>query len=143
MAEPDFLDRLQAGRDALAKFQQSMMRLAMPADQRKALFEGMSNLVMPGEQLQTIVDLMDAFGPPLAQIEALQAELAEQRTQVEAMNERLAHIERAAERLALASEQLVMFQEPFVRMTEAFTGQPVTRVQRSAPNPDNANDEES
>jgi hypothetical protein len=120
-----------------------MMRLAMPADQRKALFEGMSNLVMPGEQLQTIVDLMDAFGPPLAQIEALQAELGEQREQVEAMNDRLAHMERAAERLAVACEQLVMFQEPFVRMTEAMTGQKVTRVQRSGGTDDHTNDEES
>jgi hypothetical protein len=127
MADKDFLDQLQAGRDAVRKMQRSLMRMAMPEEQRKALLEGMSHITMPGDQLQTMVDLMDAFGPPLAQVEALRDELAEQRAQVDAMSERLAHMEAAAERLTSAAEQLVAFQGPFVKMAEVVTGQKATR----------------
>ena len=121
--EGDFLDRIQASRDALRKVQQSLARMAMPAEQRKALIDAMSRLVMPGEQLQLMTDMIDAFGPPLAQIEALQAELAEQRAEVDRMHDRLTVMEASVERLRLAAESLVALQEPWVRMAETLTGQ--------------------
>jgi hypothetical protein len=127
MAEPDFLDRLQASRDTVRKFQQSLMRMAMPVEQRKALLDGLARIVTPGEQLQAIVDMIDSFGPPLAQVEALRDELAEQRAQVEAMGARLEHMQAAAERLALAAEQIIAFQGPFVHMAEMVTGQRADR----------------
>lgn len=127
MADPDFLDQLQAGRDSLRKFQRSLVRMAVPQEQRDALMEGMSRMLIPGNQLQTLVDLMDAFGPPLAQIEALREELAEQRRTVDELNSRLVLMEASAERLATAAETIVAAQEPFVRLASLATGQKVTK----------------
>lgn len=126
MADKDFLDRIQAGRDAMRRVQQSLARYALTAEQRQAVIDGMTRLSVPGDQVRSIADMMDAFGPPLAQIEAVRAELAEQHEQVRRMDERLTHLEGIVERLAIAGEQLVAFQEPFVRMAAMFTGQDVT-----------------
>ena len=87
----------------------------------------MTRLAVPGDQVQSLVDLMDSFGPPLAQIEALRSELAEQRALFEQLGERLAHMESLADRLVIAGEQLVAYQEPFVRMAAMFTGQDFER----------------
>lgn len=125
--QPDFLDRLQTGRDAMRKLQKSVMRLGIPAEQRQAFLDSMGRFVMPGDQLQAIVDLIDAFGPPLAQIEAAREEIADQREDLERMQRRLATLEATLERLALASEQLVAMQGPFVKMAEIVTGQSVER----------------
>ncbi len=127
MAEPDFLDRLQSGRDAMRRLQQSVMRLGVPAEQRQAFLDSMGRFVLPGDQLQAIVDLIDAFGPPLAQIEVAREEIAAQREDLERMQQRLATLESSIERLALASEQLVAMQGPFVKMAEIVTGQTVER----------------
>lgn len=127
MADSDFIDRLQTSRDTLRKFQSSLARMAMPAEQRKALVDGMTRFVMPGDQIQAMVDLVDAFGPPLAQIETFRSELAEHRVEVERMESRLAHLESAAERLALAAENMMAMQEPFIRMAELLTGQKAER----------------
>lgn len=126
MADKDFLDRIQAGRDAMRRVQQSLARYALTAEQRQAVIDGMTRLSVPGDQVRSIADMIDAFGPPLAQIEAVRAELAEQHEQVRRMDERLTHLEGIVERLAIAGEQLVAFQEPFVRMAAMFTGQDVT-----------------
>ena len=126
--QPDFLDRLQTGRDAMRKLQRSVMRLGIPQEQRQAFLDSMGRFVMPGDQLQAIVDLIDAFGPPLAQIEAARAEIADQRDDLERMQRRLATLEATLERLALASEQLVAMQGPFVKMAELVTGQTVERA---------------
>ena len=83
--QPDFLDRLQTGRDAMRKLQRSVMRLGVPEEQRQAFLDSMGRFVLPGDQLQAIVDLIDAFGPPLAQIEAARAEIADQREDLERM----------------------------------------------------------
>ena len=125
--QPDFLDRLQTGRDAMRKLQKSVMRLGIPAEQRQAFLDSMGRFVMPGDQLQAIVDLIDAFGPPLAQIEAAREEIADQREDLDRMQRRLATLEATLERLALASEQLVAMQGPFVKMAEIVTGQSVDR----------------
>jgi hypothetical protein len=128
MADKDFLDRIQAGRDAMRRVQQSLARYALSAEQRQAIVDGMTRLAMPGDQLQSIVDMVDAFGPPLAQVETVRAELAEQRRAVQEFERRLARLEGMIERLATASEQLVAFQEPFVKMAAMFTGQTVDRA---------------
>ncbi|MDH3678906.1 MAG: hypothetical protein OEV40_03040 [Acidimicrobiia bacterium] len=123
MAEPDFFDAVQAGREALRRLQESFARYTLPPEQRQALADGMSQLVFPTDGVRAMSDLIDAFGPPLAQIESLRDELAEQREQLSQLDDRLAHLEASAERLAIASEQLAAFQEPFVRMASLMTGQ--------------------
>ena len=98
--QPDFLDRLQTGRDAMRKLQKSVMRLGIPAEQRQAFLDSMGRFIMPGDQLQAIVDLIDAFGPPLAQIEAAREEIADQREDLDRMQRRLATLEATLEPLA-------------------------------------------
>jgi len=123
MAEPDFFDSIQAGREAFRRMQESFARYAMPQDQRQAMLDGMSKLMFPTDGVRAMSDLIDAFGPPLAQIETLRAELAEQREQVKQLDDRLAHLEVTADRLATAAEQITAFQEPFIRMANMATGQ--------------------
>ena len=130
MADPDFIERLQSGRDAMRKLQRSVMRLGLPVEQRQAFVDTMGRLMLPGDQLQAIIDMIDAFGPPLAQVKAAQEEIAAQREDLERMQARLATLEASIERLALASEQLVAMQGPFVKMAELVTGQ---KVERSRP----------
>jgi citrate synthase len=132
MAERDFIDRLQAGRDVLRRAQENLARYTLTPEQRQALLEGMTRMSVPGDQLRSMVDMMEAFGPPLAQIEALREELASQREEVQALDARLAHLEAIAERLAIAGEQLVAYQEPFVRMASMLTGQEVKRPRPAA-----------
>ncbi len=123
MAEPDMFDAFQTGREAIRRMQDSFARYAMPAEQRQALMEGMTNLFFPADSVRALSDLIDAFGPPIAQVETLRAEIAEQREQLAKLDERLAVLEATAERLAIAGEQIVAFQEPFVRMATMMTGQ--------------------
>ncbi|MEL6984470.1 MAG: hypothetical protein AAFO29_18735 [Actinomycetota bacterium] len=123
MAEPDFLDSLAAGRDALKRLQQSLARYGPTTEQRQAVVGGFSQLMFPTDGVRALSDLIDAFGPPLAQIEALRSELAEQRELLSQLDDRLGHLEISAERLALAGEQILAFQEPFVRMAAMVTGQ--------------------
>lgn len=123
MAEPDFLDSLAAGRDALRRLQQSLARYGPTTEQRQAVVGGFSQLMFPTDGVRALSDMIDAFGPPLAQIEALRAELAEQRGLLSQLDDRLGHLEISAERLALAGEQILAFQEPFVRMAAMVTGQ--------------------
>ena len=123
MAEPDFLDNLAAGRDAIRRLQQSVARYALSAEQREAMVGGFSQMLFPTDGVRALSDLVDAFGPPLAQIEALREELAEQRELLSELDGRLEHLEISAERLALAGEQILAFQEPFIRMAAMVTGQ--------------------
>ena len=123
MAEPDMFDALQAGREAIRRMQDSFARYAMPPEQRKALVEGMSQLMFPTDTMRAMSDLIDAFGPPLAQVESLRSEIAEQREQLSKLDDRLAVMEATAERLAVAGEQIVAYQEPFMRMAAMLTGQ--------------------
>jgi len=123
MAEPDFLDSLAAGRDALRRLQQSLARYGPTTEQREAVVGGFSQLMFPTDGVRALSDMIDAFGPPLAQIEALRSELAEQRELLSQLDDRLGHLEISAERLALAGEQILAFQEPFVRMAAMVTGQ--------------------
>ncbi len=125
MAEPDFLDSLAAGRDALRRLQQSLARYGPTTEQREAVVGGFSQLMFPTDGVRALSDMIDAFGPPLAQIEALRAELAEQRELLSQLDDRLGHLEISAERLALAGEQILAFQEPFVRMAAMVTGQEI------------------
>lgn len=131
MAEPDFLDNLAAGRDAIRRLQQSVARYALSAEQREAMVGGFSQMLFPTDGVRALSDLVDAFGPPLAQIEALREELAEQREVLSQLDGRLEHLEISAERLALAGEQILAFQEPFIRMAAMVTGQQVP-ARRSA-----------
>jgi hypothetical protein len=127
MAEPDMFDALQAGRDAIRRMQESFARYTMPPEQRQALVEGMSQLMFPTDTVRAMSDLIDAFGPPLAQVESLRSEIADQREQLSKLDDRLAVLEATAERLALAGEQIVAYQEPFMRMAGLMTGQDFKR----------------
>ena len=139
MAEPDFLDSLAAGRDALRRLQQSLARYGPTTEQRQAMVGGFSQLMFPTDGVRALSDMIDAFGPPLAQIEALRDELAEQRELLSQLDDRLGHLEVSAERLALAGEQILAFQEPFVRMAAMVTGQEMPRA--NAADADGADDE--
>lgn len=123
MAEPDMFDAFQSGREAIKRMQESLARYAMPAEQRQALVEGMTQLMFPTDNVRALSDLIDAFGPPLAQVESLRAEIAEQREQLSKLDDRLAVLEATAERMAVAGEQIVAYQEPFMRMAAMVTGQ--------------------
>ena len=57
----------------------------------------------------------------------MRGELADQRTQLRDLDERLARMEAAIDRLAAAGEQVAAMQEPFVRLAAAVTGQSTTR----------------
>lgn len=126
MADPDLLDGLQAGREAIRRLQQSLSRnasaLAMTPEQRQAVLGGLAQLMFPTDGVRALSDLVDAFGPPVAQIEALRDELAEQRALLSKLDDRLNHLENSAERLALASEQVVAFREPLVRLAAMIVG---------------------
>lgn len=132
MPEPDMFDHFQAGREAFRRLQESFARYAMPAEQRQAVVDGMSQIMFPADGVRAMSDFIDAFGPPLAQIDAFRSELAEQREQLSQLDDRLAHLETTAERLALAGEQLVAFQEPFVRMAGLVTGQDLVGRRKAA-----------
>lgn len=140
MAEPDFLDNLAAGRDALRRLQQSFARYAMSPEQRQAVVGGFAQMMFPTDGVRALSDLVDAFGPPLAQVEALRAELAEQRELLSELDARLEHLEASAERLALAGEQILAFQEPFIQMAGWMTGQDLRSRSAAAEDPDGTDD---
>ena len=119
---PDFFDAFAAGREALRRMQESFSRYAMPPEQRQALADGMAQLMFPTDRVRAISDLIDAFGPPLAQIETMRAEVAAAREQLDELDDRLARMEAMAERLAIAAEQVQAFQEPFLRMASMIPG---------------------
>jgi ABC-type transporter Mla subunit MlaD len=99
-----------------------MARVTLSAEQRQALTAGLRGLSAAGEQLERAQKMMEAFGPPVAQIQAVKRQLAEQRAQVAIMQKQLDDIEAIVERLARASEQIVAFQKPFVRLAGAVMG---------------------
>ena len=137
MSEREPLQWLPAGRSAWRQIQQAMARVTLSAEQRQALATGLRGLSVAGEQLERTQKMMEAFGPPVAQIQAVKRQLDEQRAQVAVLQKQLEDMSAVVERLALASEQIVAFQEPFVRLAGAVmgTGQPA-RVDTPDDNPD-------
>lgn len=117
----DPLDVLRSARESARKVQELATKLTLPAEQRKALTDGLSKMVMPGEQLQALIDLADAFGPPERQIEEIRSTLAAQREQVESMLADLERIEASVDRLAAAAEQISAAQEPFRLMLKRLS----------------------
>lgn len=111
---PDPLDGLVAARDAVRKLQELAGKVVLPPEHRAALTEGLAKLVMPGEQIQALIDLAEAFGPPQTQIEEIRKTIAAQRDQLEKMLEDLQRVEAGVDRLAAAAEQLAAAQRPFV-----------------------------
>jgi hypothetical protein len=113
---------LPAGRSAWRQVQQLMARAALSPEQRRAFATGLRGLSAAGEQLKVAQKMMEAFGPPVVQIEAVKRQLGEQRAQVANLQKQLDDIEAIVERLARASEQIVAFQQPFVRLASAVMG---------------------
>jgi len=113
---------IPAGRNAWRQIQQAMARVALNPEQRQALGAGLRGLSAAGDQLKTAQRMMESFGPPIVQIEAVKRQLGEQRAQVANMQKQLDDIEAIVERLARASEQIVAFQQPFVRLATAVIG---------------------
>jgi paraquat-inducible protein B len=113
---------LPAGRSALRQIQQAMARAALSPEQRRAFTNGLRGLSAAGEQLKVAQKMMESFGPPVAQIQAVKRQLGEQRTQVANLQKQLDDIEAIVERLARASEQIVAFQQPFVRLAGVVMG---------------------
>jgi hypothetical protein len=111
---PDPLDGLVAARDAVRKLQELAGKVVLPPEHRAALTEGLAKLVMPGEQIQALIDLAEAFGPPQTQIEEIRKTIATQRDQLEKMLVDLQRVEAGVDRLAAAAEQLASAQRPFL-----------------------------
>ncbi len=122
MSEREPSPWLPAGRNAWRQIQQAMARVAFSPEQRQALTTGLRGLSAAGEQLKTAQKMMEAFGPPVVQIEAVKRQLSEQRVQVAKLQKQLDDIEAVVERLAHASEQIAAFQQPFVRLASAVMG---------------------
>jgi hypothetical protein len=125
-------DRLIAGQDAFRRMQQAVGRLAMPPEQRAALTDGLTRLMTPGSQFDAIVEMLEAFGPPVQQIQAVQEQLTEQRGQLTSMLKELDRLEVAVGRLAAASETLASNQELFVKLAGTLTGYDA-RKRKSSP----------
>lgn len=102
--------------------QQAMARAALSPEQRQTFTKGLRGLTTAGDQLRVAQRMMETFGPPVAQIEAVKRLLGEQRGQVAALQKQLDDIEAIVDRLARASEQIVAFQQPFVRLAGAVMG---------------------
>ena len=125
MATPrptDPLEILKSARDTARKVQELATKLTLPPDQRKALVENLAMLVMPGEQLNAMIELADTFGPPQTQIEEIRKTLAAQREQVETMLEDLDRIEKQVDRLAVSAAQIAEAQEPFKNLLARLEG---------------------
>ena len=112
----DPLDLLRSARETSARVQELIIKATLPAEQRKALVEGVSKLVLPGEQLQAMIDLAEAFGPPQTQIAEIQKTLSAQREHLETMHAELDRVEAGLERLAAATEQIALLQTPLRRL---------------------------
>jgi uncharacterized phage infection (PIP) family protein YhgE len=131
---PDPLDGLVAARDAIRKLQELAGKVVLPPEHRAALTEGLAKLVMPGEQIQALIDLAEAFGPPQTQIEEIRKTIAAQRDQLEKMLEDLQRVEVGVDRLAAAAEQLAAAQRPFLHAL-SFLGAGDPGAQSKAPGP--------
>lgn len=116
----DPLDVLRSARDSVRKMQELAGKLTVPPSQRRALIDGIARMTMPGEQLEAMVELADAFGPPHTQIEHIRDTLDAQREMLESMLEDLERIEASVDRLADASQQIAAMQTPFRLMLERF-----------------------
>jgi hypothetical protein len=122
MSDRDPGQWLPMGRSAWRQIQQAMARVALSSEQRQAFTAGLRGLSAAGDQLQTAQKMMESFGPPVAQIQAVKRQLGEQRAQVAILQKQLDDIEAIVDRLARASEQIVAFQQPFVRLAGAVMG---------------------
>lgn len=110
-----------ASRDAMRRFQQALAQAAPPRQPRGGASDANSGLGF-ADQVKALTRVLDTFGPPGAQIEALQRTLTEQRAQLQAMQESLERVEATVERLAASSELLASFQEPYARLVASFGG---------------------
>jgi methyl-accepting chemotaxis protein len=116
----DPLDVLRSARDSVRRLQELASKMSVPVEQRRALTDGLSRMIMPGEQIQAMIDLADAFGPAHTQIAEIRDTLQEQRDQVEQMLTDLDRLEEKVARLAAASEQISAMQEPFRLLLRRF-----------------------
>ncbi len=117
-------DMLRTARDTASKMQELIVKSTLPPEHRKALVQGLTRLTLPGEQLEALIDLADAFGPPTAQIAEVQKTLDAQREQLNTMLEDLTRVQESVDRLAAAAEQLAELQKPLrdvVRRTSGST----------------------
>lgn len=119
----ELVDRFFAGQEAFQRMQQAMARLVLPPEQRHALTDAFAGLMTPGAQLDTMIELTEAFGPPQAQIEAIAEQLVAQRAQLQEMTQNLDRFEATVNRLAAAAEQLAAGQQLFVQLARTVSGQ--------------------
>ncbi len=112
-----------ADEDRTNPFAQVLSRLGLPSDQITGLQHQLGRMFLPGEQLQTMRDLVVTFSPSLDQLESIRTQLELQRTQLESMIGQLDEMEATLERLTSTAEQLHAMQEPFLRVTRLFQGE--------------------
>lgn len=106
--------------DALMMIQQTMARMAMPAEQMRAMSDGLARLVVPGQQLEAMLQLMETFGPPVAQLKAMSEQIDLEIEQLKGMEAELKRFRSTLDRFAEAAERLATFQEPMARLASAF-----------------------
>ncbi len=116
----DPFEMLKSARENALKMQELAKRLTLPPDQVRQLGESMAKLVVPGEQLNALIELAETFGPPTAQLEEIRSTLDAQRTQVKVMLADLDRLEDMVERLATATEQITTLQAPLRSLLERF-----------------------
>lgn len=113
----DPLEGLRVGRDAMRRVQTLVERMTLPADQRRAIADALARLTVPGmTQLEALLDLVEQFGPPQAQLADIQKTIDAQREALDTMVTELDRVEASLDRLAAASEQLATLQAPFIAM---------------------------
>lgn len=118
----EFAEQFFAGQDFFLRMQQALDRLVLPAEQRHALTDAFAGFMRPGAQLDTMIELTEAFGPPVAQIEAVREQLAEQREETKKMLDELDRVDATLNRLAAAAEQLAAGQAMFLQVARMMTG---------------------
>src|SRR4051812_4009916 len=102
--------------DGLARMQQMMSRLALPAEQIRSLTENLNRLLIPQQQVEAMLQLMEALSPPIAQLQAMAERVDEQLAELKVIEKELVKFRTQLERFTALSEQMVAIQEPLARV---------------------------
>ena len=106
--------------EALARMQQMMAGMALPADQLRSVREGFNQLLIPQQQLDAMRDMMEALTPPAAQVRSIAERVDEQLAQLKAIEKELRKFQGQLERFIALGQHLAAIQEPLARMADLF-----------------------
>jgi hypothetical protein len=129
----DYSNPYSAPLDALMRLQQTMSRLTMPPDQLRAMTEGLARLVVPGQYLEAMLEIAEAFGPPAAQLAAMQDDINREIEGLRAMEKELKRIRSTLDRFTAAAERLAALQEPLANVARMFNTSTMPRPTEAQP----------